>query len=64
MYQARVVVDNILGRPRRANYQGILRVVFADPEIAAVGLATDAARMAGINLLSAEIDLGDSIARG
>src|SRR5262249_61837781 len=33
--RARVVADNILGRPRAASYHGIPRVVFADPEIAA-----------------------------
>lgn len=63
MYQGRVVADNICGRPRRASYQGIPRVIFADPEIAAVGVTTDGARAAGINLSSAEIDLADSIAR-
>jgi pyruvate/2-oxoglutarate dehydrogenase complex dihydrolipoamide dehydrogenase (E3) component len=63
MYQARVVVDNILGRPRRASYQGIPRVVFADPEIAAVGLTADDAHAAGIKVATAEIDLAESIAR-
>jgi pyruvate/2-oxoglutarate dehydrogenase complex dihydrolipoamide dehydrogenase (E3) component len=62
-YQARVVVDNICGRPRQARYQGIPRVIFADPEIAAVGLTTRGASEAGINLVSAEMDLADSIAR-
>lgn len=38
-YQGRVVADNIVGRTRTARYEGIPRVVFADPEIAAVGLA-------------------------
>lgn len=39
-YQARVVADTILGKPRSAHYEGIPRVVFADPEIAAVGITT------------------------
>src|SRR5258708_9002292 len=43
MYQGRVLADNILGRPRAASYDGIARVVFADPEIAAVGLTADQA---------------------
>lgn len=63
MYQARVVVDNISGRPRQASYEGIPRVVFADPEIAAVGLTAEVARHAGINVATAEIDLAESIAR-
>ena len=37
-YQARIATDTILGRPRAASYQGIPRVVFTDPEVAAVGL--------------------------
>jgi dihydrolipoamide dehydrogenase len=63
MYQGRLVADNILGRQRTASYQGIPRVVFADPEIAAVGLTTAQARAAGISVASAEISLADAIAR-
>lgn len=44
MYQARVAADNIVGTPRTANYEGIPRVVFGEPEIAAVGLADAIAR--------------------
>src|SRR6266545_1837643 len=43
-YQARVVADAILGRPRRADYTAVPRVVSAQPEIAAVGLTTAGAR--------------------
>lgn len=62
-YQARVVADNVCGRPRRASYDGIPRVVFADPEIAAVGVTAQAATDSGIRVATAEIDLADSIAR-
>jgi pyruvate/2-oxoglutarate dehydrogenase complex dihydrolipoamide dehydrogenase (E3) component len=63
MYQGRVVADNILGRARAASYQGIPRVVFADPEIAAVGLTTAQARARGIDVAAAEVGLADAIAR-
>jgi pyruvate/2-oxoglutarate dehydrogenase complex dihydrolipoamide dehydrogenase (E3) component len=62
-YQGRVVADNILGRQRAASYDGIPRVVFADPEIAAVGLNTEQARQRGIATAATEISLADSIAR-
>jgi pyruvate/2-oxoglutarate dehydrogenase complex dihydrolipoamide dehydrogenase (E3) component len=63
MYQARVVADNILGTPRRARYEGIPRVVFADPEVAAVGLTSAQAEGQGRAVVSAEVDLRDAIAR-
>ncbi len=62
-YQARVIADTILGRPRTASYDGIPRVIFADPEIAAVGLTTDQARARGLDVATAEIDLTEAIAR-
>ena len=63
MYQGRVVADNILGRQRRAAYDGIPRVVFADPEIAAAGVTSDDGHRRGIDIATAEIDLADALAR-
>ncbi len=63
MYQARVAADTILGKPRTANYEGIPRVVFGEPEIAAVGLTADQARDAGHDVLTSELNLAESIAR-
>jgi pyruvate/2-oxoglutarate dehydrogenase complex dihydrolipoamide dehydrogenase (E3) component len=62
-YQARVVADNVLGRPRTARYEGIPRVVFTDPEVAAVGLTTREAEQQGLPGAAVEIDLAKTIAR-
>lgn len=62
-YQGRVVADTILGKARTADYTGIPRVVFADPEIAAVGLTRAQAQERGLDLATAEVDLAASLAR-
>jgi pyruvate/2-oxoglutarate dehydrogenase complex dihydrolipoamide dehydrogenase (E3) component len=40
-YQGRIAAANILGRPREADYRALPRVVFTDPQAAAVGVAED-----------------------
>ncbi|GAA4888918.1 NAD(P)/FAD-dependent oxidoreductase [Pseudonocardia sp. C8] len=62
-YQARVATDTILGRPRTAEYTAIPRVVFAHPEIAAVGLTHAQATERGIDAVSTELDLPGALAR-
>ena len=42
-YQGRIAAANILGRAREANYEAVPRVVFTDPQAAAVGEAEGAA---------------------
>jgi len=63
MYMGRVVADNILGTPRIARYDGVPRVVFADPEVSAVGVTAAQAAEQGIRTVSAEVDLSEAIAR-
>ncbi|MDQ3728445.1 MAG: NAD(P)/FAD-dependent oxidoreductase, partial [Actinomycetota bacterium] len=63
MYQARVVVDDIAGNPRTADYTAIPRVVFSDPEIAAVGLTDEQARQEGLDVATARVRLAEAIAR-
>lgn len=53
----RIVADTILGRSRSAHYDGIPRVVFADPEIAAAGLTQHQADQQGAATVTAEMDL-------
>jgi pyruvate/2-oxoglutarate dehydrogenase complex dihydrolipoamide dehydrogenase (E3) component len=62
-YQGRVAVANILGKERKADYRAIPRVVFTNPEIAAVGLTEEAAREQGMDVSTAVIELPTSIAR-
>ncbi|CAN5270476.1 NAD(P)/FAD-dependent oxidoreductase [soil metagenome] len=62
-YQGRVAADNILGRPRTADYRAIPRVVFCDPEAAAVGMTADGARETGVDVATATVDLAATLAR-
>jgi dihydrolipoamide dehydrogenase len=40
-YEGEVVAANILGEPRKANYDAVPRVVYTDPQAAAVGASVD-----------------------
>ena len=63
LYQGRVLADNILGKERRADYRGIPRVAFSDPEVAACGLTEERAREEGIDIAAATLDVTKAIAR-
>ncbi len=63
MYQGRIACADIAGRPAKADYTAIPRVVFSDPEIAAVGLTEQQARDRGIDIATARVSLPDVLAR-
>ncbi len=56
-YQAQIAAGDILGRDVRADYRAVPRVVFCDPEVAAVGLTQEQAQQQGVKLASATVDL-------
>jgi pyruvate/2-oxoglutarate dehydrogenase complex dihydrolipoamide dehydrogenase (E3) component len=62
-YQARIAAMDILGKPAKADYRAVPRVVFTDPELAAVGMSEAAAIEAGLTVATATVDLPTSIAR-
>ena len=65
MYQAEIVVADILGTPGvpAADYRALPRVTFTDPEIASVGMTQAQARDAGIDVLVGKAALA-ATARG
>jgi dihydrolipoamide dehydrogenase len=59
-YQARIACADILDDDRRpADYKAVPRVVFTDPEVAAVGLTPDQAEEHDIHTATATVDLAD-----
>ena len=62
-YQARIATADILGREAKAEYRAVPRVVFSDPEIAAVGMTEEEATEQGIDTATATVDLVQAIAR-
>jgi dihydrolipoamide dehydrogenase len=53
-YQAKVVVANICGEPRRADYTAIPRAVYTDPAVFSVG------RVGGDSVVRAGADIGET----
>lgn len=62
-YQARVAMADMRGEPVPADYRAIPRVIFTDPEVAAVGLTAGQAADRGLEVASASISLPGAIAR-
>lgn len=56
-YQGWVASECIMGRAHAADYKAVPRVVFSDPEIAAVGLSAEQAREQGLDVATAEVDI-------
>jgi pyruvate/2-oxoglutarate dehydrogenase complex dihydrolipoamide dehydrogenase (E3) component len=59
-YEAELVVDDILGRPRPRDYRVVPRVTFCDPEVASVGLTERQARESGVEVRTAVLPFEDS----
>jgi dihydrolipoamide dehydrogenase len=62
-YQARIACADIAGESVAADYSAIPRVVFCDPEIAAVGLTEAQALTQDLDVAVARVELPEAIAR-
>lgn len=59
-YEADIVVDDIVGRPRARDYRVVPKVTFCDPEVASVGLTEREAREQGHDVRTAVSTLSDN----
>jgi pyruvate/2-oxoglutarate dehydrogenase complex dihydrolipoamide dehydrogenase (E3) component len=59
-YEAEIVVDDIVGRPRARDYRVVPRVTFCDPEVASVGLTEREAHEEGRDVRTAVSRLADN----
>ncbi|MBO2455121.1 NAD(P)/FAD-dependent oxidoreductase [Actinomadura barringtoniae] len=59
-YQARVVISNVLGKRREADYRAVPRVVYTTPTVYSVGVSPRQAEELGIELLVAGYDLAST----
>jgi dihydrolipoamide dehydrogenase len=56
-YQARIILDNLLGGDRSADYTAIPRAIYTDPPVASVG--RNPGPDADVDLITATVDLGE-----
>jgi pyruvate/2-oxoglutarate dehydrogenase complex dihydrolipoamide dehydrogenase (E3) component len=59
-YEAQLVVDDILERPRPRDYRVVPRVTFCEPEVASVGLTEQQARDAGHDVVTASLPIAEN----
>ena len=59
-YEAEIVVDDVLGRPRPRDYRVVPKVTYCEPEVGSVGLAEDQARTAGHDVVTSVAGFGDN----
>jgi dihydrolipoamide dehydrogenase len=59
-YQGRILAANLGGGRARADYRAIPRAVYTEPTVAAVGMTRAAAESAGIEVMSAGLDLRET----
>ena len=59
-YEAKLVVDDILGRPRTRDYRVVPKVTYSDPEVASVGLSEQAAREADYEVVTTTLPRKDN----
>ena len=59
-YEAEIVVDDILGRPRPRDYRVVPKVTFSDPEVASVGLTERGAREEGRDVRTSEVAISEN----
>ncbi|MFI6517398.1 dihydrolipoyl dehydrogenase family protein [Spirillospora sp. NPDC050679] len=59
-HQARVVVSNVLGKRREADYRAVPRVVYTTPTVYSVGVSPVHAEEQGFDLLTAGYDLAST----
>jgi len=62
-YQAQIACADILGERAAADLRAVPRVVFCDPEVAAVGVTEGEARAAGVDIAVARVELPSAVAR-
>lgn len=60
IYQAQVVVENVLGKHREADYRALPRVVYTTPSAYAVGMSPVRAEACGVDLIAAGFDLAQT----
>jgi dihydrolipoamide dehydrogenase len=58
-YQARVLVENLLGGSRDADYRAVPRAIYTTPAVASVGMDAATARENGLDPVTASMDLRD-----